>query len=157
MLHKTLVVMLSLVFVPSAQTATKSESLKEIVELMHIKETLAENAKQALVAQLGQAQNFLPKSIMGMVDSVAGILIQATKEDTVFQKKMMSIYNEYFTDQELKDFIIFLKSPTGQKLVQHQFEILMKANEIAQEWLKKIQPKMTELIMKKLFENNKIK
>jgi hypothetical protein len=151
MFIKTLFVIVSCALLSFGETSSKTKLLGDVIELMHVKETMVNDIKEILFARGGKGQQGLPNSVNDIVEGAGETLVQLLKEDTLLQSKLMSAYSQYFSDQDLQEIVKFLKTPTGQKVILHQADILMKTNEISQEWLKTIQPRITELIMKKLY------
>ncbi len=70
--------------------------------------------------------------------------------DNLINVHMVSIYDRYFSDEEIKDLIKFYKSPTGQKMINTMPDIqkdimTIMMNKHIPEFQEKIQEKMEEL------------
>ncbi len=54
------------------------------------------------------------------------------------------IYTQHFTEQELKDLLVFYKSPVGKKLVTEQPKIAEASLKFAQDWANKLSDEVVE-------------
>ncbi len=61
------------------------------------------------------------------------------------------MYEEIYTEEELKAAVGFYKTPIGQKFIKKQPEILRKSMEISQRQMATLMPKIQQL-MKEMME-----
>jgi len=72
---------------------------------------------------------------------------------TEITEEVALLYAQNFTEQELKDILVFYKSPTGQKLLDKQPNVIDSSMQFAQTWANKLSDevisKMREELKKK--------
>jgi uncharacterized protein len=110
----------------SSYSQTKPELIKELFKVMHQDSVIDKTFSAMIPAMLKQVQSEAK-------DSLAKARSQETIKATMpimrdIAKRMMDedmvvLYDKYFTESEIKDFIAFYKTPSGQKLVKTQPEI----------------------------------
>jgi len=132
--------------------SNKSKLTLELLNLMHFKETMIDGAKQVITSQIMKDHPAPSDSLNELIDVATQSLIQLVNEDTILQPKILDLYDSFFNESELIEFVAFLRKPVGQKMIKHQIDILMKTNSISQEWFQNVQPKMTELLTKNLLK-----
>ena len=113
-------------------------------------------AAKELIAVTGATQLFNPL-IAGVVEQAKVLYLQqnpdlakdlndiAAKMRTDLQPRFSELTDEVaklyatsFTEQELKDIVVFYKSPAGQKLLQAQPAVIDKSMRFAQNWANKL-------------------
>ncbi len=70
-----------------------------------------------------------------------------TENDTLI-KKMIPIYNKYFTHEQIREIIKFYQSPGGKKLIEVMPDVTRESWGVVGEWWQKI----SERVQQKLFQ-----
>lgn len=105
---------------------TKMESVKELFHLMQTDSLMDKTFKSMIPAMFKQMTSQVKDSaalarskelLTYTLESTKGIVKKMLNED------MVLLYDKYFTENEINDFIAFYKSPSGQKLIQVQPDI----------------------------------
>ena len=153
-----IVIILGLLFSVSFGNPTKkTEYINELFDLMNFNETIIEGAKKAMVSDAINKYSVVPDSIQTIIDLSIESLSELLKNDVELKNDLLEIYTKYFDEEELKDFITFLKSKAGKKMMLHQVDILMETNKISEEWFQGIQSKLFEMLNDKMKHQNKMK
>lgn len=111
---------------------------------------------QKLVAVTGTINLFNPL-VAGVIEQAKLLFLQqdpslgkdlnevAAKLRTDLMPRLSELFNEVakyyatdFTEQELKDILVFYQSPTGKKLLDRQPQIVDHSMKFAQEWANKL-------------------
>lgn len=173
----TLVLILSpLVITVNAQEEISSEKKALIKELLEITET-KKTYENIIDMVLLQCQNDYPRRITQMLhdakvpeDKQGEIQKQLLESGLRFSKRFRelyperlnfqrimepiycSLYNKYFTEDELRDLIIFYKSATGKKSINIMPQLMQESMQKSNESLN---PKIIELVNEILQEEKK--
>ncbi len=111
-----IILLLSLLSVSYSQAQTKQESIKQLFKLMKT-DSLYDKMMESIVPTIMQQSSkdaSDPEAAATMkkaIDAMKPIMNKMLNED------MVAIYDKYFTESEIKDYIAFYKSPSGQKFV----------------------------------------
>ncbi len=111
-----IILLLSLLSVSYSQAQTKQESIKQLFKLMKT-DSLYDKMMESIVPTIMQQSSkdaSDPEAAATMkkaIDAMKPIMNKMLNED------MVAIYDTYFTESEIKDYIAFYKSPSGQKFV----------------------------------------
>lgn len=107
----------------SAYSQTKQESIKELFKCMNQDSMTDEMLNAIIPAMVNQMKNqFSPEdssfyeSFQEMMKSVAESTRVMTKQ--MIDGEMIELYDKYFSEAEINDFLTFYKSPSGQKFVK---------------------------------------
>jgi len=121
---------------------------------MNFNATIIDGAKKAMVSDAINKYSVVPDSIQRIIDLSIESLSELLKNDVVLKNKFLEMYANYFDESELKDYITFLKSKAGKKMMLHQVDILMETNKISEEWFRGIRSELLEMLNNKM-ENQK--
>ena len=111
-----IILLLSLLSVSYSQAQTKQESIKQLFKLMKT-DSLYDKMMESIVPTIMQQSSkdaSDPEAAATMkkaIDAMKPIMNKMLNED------MVAIYDKYFTESEIKVYIAFYKSPSGQKFV----------------------------------------
>ena len=111
-----IILLLSLLSVSYSHAQTKQESIKQLFKLMKT-DSLYDKMMESIVPTIMQQSSkdaSDPEAAATMkkaIDAMKPIMNKMLNED------MVAIYDKYFTESEIKDYIAFYKSPSGQKFV----------------------------------------
>ncbi len=148
-----LIILLALLTYSQTYSQSKTDDIKELFKLMqteqiidHSMTNMANAIQQQVKGQIPDENKF--KEYMGYVMSEAG---KVTKQ--MVYSDMVNIYDKNFSQQEIKDYISFYKTPSGQKMitmqpiVQKEF-IQVMSNEYMPELQAKFKAKLAEMNQK---------
>ena len=68
----------------------------------------------------------------------AALRTEFTPRQTEILNEVARLYASHFTEQELKDALVFYKSPLGKKLIEEEPKILDQSMTFGQEWANKL-------------------
>lgn len=133
---------------------TKQESIKELFHIMKNDSMMNKMLDSMVPTMAGQMQSEMKDSVTrARSTDIMNISMQAVKG---FIPQMMDdmalIYDKYFTEKEIKDFIVFYKSPSGQKYLNLSPEIM---KEFMGTMMKKYMPEMKKTMKDKIEELKK--
>lgn len=133
---------------------TKQESIKQLFHLMQT-DTLIDKMFSSMIPQLLNQQQ------MQITDSVSRVAFQTKMNSTMLIAKdiskklinedMVILYDKYFSQAEINDFVAFYKSPSGQKMIKLTPDI---QKDLMTVMMQKYLPEMQKSIMAQ-FENKK--
>lgn len=112
----SVILFLSLLSVTYSQAQTKQESIKQLFKLMKtdsLYDKMMESIVPTIMQQAGKdaSDPEVAATMKKALDAMKPIMNKMLNED------MVAIYDKYFTESEIKDYIVFYKSPSGQKFV----------------------------------------
>ena len=116
----------SVFFLSGTFAQTKQESIKELIHIMR-NDSLMNKTIDAMIPSMVNQMQSEKKDSTGNVRTmeVAKIAMESAKEAMPkMMDDMTSTYDKYFTEQEIKDFITFYKSPSGQKYINVMPEMM---------------------------------
>lgn len=133
---------------------TKQESIKELFHIMKNDSMMNKMLDSMVPTMVGQMQSEIKDSVARAKSTdIMNISMQAVKG---FIPQMMDdmalIYDKYFTEKEIKDFIVFYKSPSGQKYLNLSPEIM---KEFMGTMMQKYMPEMKKTMKDKIEELKK--
>jgi len=119
-------VILVLVFIlpllMNSYSQTKKESIKELFIVMQQDSIMDKMFNSMIPALMNQMQSEVPSDSTAKVRSneFMNSLIEVTKDISkkLLDDDMVVLYDKYFTQNEIKDYITFYKSPSGQKFIK---------------------------------------
>ncbi len=104
-----------------SQAQSKADDINELLKLVHTEQT-AEKTSESLMKMI--------KGQLGKIDSVkyAAYLDYCLQESKAMAKKIVDtdmpvIYDKLFTQDEIKEYLKFYKTPAGQKMLSSQGDI----------------------------------
>ncbi len=133
---------------------TKQESIKELMHLMKTDSMMTKMIDQMMPVMLNQMQSQMKDSTAkAQSQEIMDIAKRTVVEMT---PKIMSqttlIYDKYYTESEIKDFITFYKTPTGQKSINTMPEMM---KDMMGNMMKNTIPDMAKEIAAKMLELKK--
>ena len=99
---------------------TKQESIKELFHAMQTDTLMDKMFSSMIPGMLKQMQNQMTDSVSRarseeMMTSVMQTMKEITKK--LINEDMVGIYDKYFTQNEINDYISFYKTPSGKKFI----------------------------------------
>ena len=98
---------------------TKQDAIKELFSLMKT-DSLIDKTFNAIVPAITQQMKAKdPKVDQKKLDDVFKASMDAAKEmsKSMINTDLVVLYDKYFTEQEIKDFTAFYRTPAGQKMI----------------------------------------
>ena len=99
----------------------------------------------------------IPEQILSMIEQQAPALPESVKVEiqAMFSEeallslmdRMVPIYAQYYTQQDMDDLIAFYDTPLGKKLSTVQPQITLESMSVAQQWAAEIGQKVAAKIM----------
>lgn len=148
-------ILISIILVITTFTAysqTKRESIRELIHLMQTDSMMEKTYKsivQTLMKQISTETN--DSSKLAITNEFMNSMMLSGKE---ISKKFMDediagLYEKYYTENEIKDIIVFYKSPTGQKLIEIMPEMQKEIMTIMmQKFLPEMKKNVIEMVTK---------
>lgn len=107
----------------NSYSQTKQESIKELFHLMQQDSLMDKMFASMVPTMINQMQSQSPiKDSTARVRSneMMNSTMQTVKEITkrIINEDVVLLYDKYFSESEINDFIAFYKSPSGQKLLK---------------------------------------
>jgi uncharacterized protein len=106
---------------------TKAENIRTLLNLtksaqmgQKIMDEMVGSYRKALPSVPAAFWDTLSKDLSGDLDRLSGLLIP--------------VYDRHFTNNEIKDLIVFYKTPTGTKLLTEQVGIMQESLSIGELW-----------------------
>jgi hypothetical protein len=122
-----------------AAVSSHEQAARELYELMGGK-NLAQTASMAVVAQLQSNPEMAPYK-----DVLESWVHKVYSGDTI-DKQMVQLYVETYSENELRQIIVFYKTPVGQKVLSKMPEIMQKGMTIGQTLAQEHMPELREAL-----------
>ncbi|WP_395062946.1 DUF2059 domain-containing protein [Flavobacterium sp.] len=115
-----------------SKKATTTVSTSVISEEDYKKEVLKVVDKSAIGSQLSMIKD----QVIGQIpaDKQAAFLVDFDASLTDLKEKLVPVYMEAFTKEEIKAMNVFYSSPVGKKMDEKAAELNTKSQEIAKTW-----------------------
>lgn len=135
---------------------TKQESIKELLKIMKQDSIMDKVFSSTITSMINQTKSqFSTKDSLANVrkNEIMNYTMQAVKDISkkILDEDIVIIYDKYFTQSQINDYITFYKSPSGQKLINATPYI---TKDIMTAMMQKYMPEIQETIKKK-FEDTK--
>lgn len=107
------------VFITNCNSQTKQESIRELFNIMHQESMVDKMFSSMIPSMMSQMKSQTPAK-----DSLANERMKTSLQNVknitkkMLNEDMVEIYDKYFTQSEINDYIAFYKSPSGQKFIQ---------------------------------------
>ncbi|SHE93459.1 hypothetical protein SAMN04487965_0981 [Microbulbifer donghaiensis] len=122
-------------------TEQKEKDIKELLVQMgnsEMAEELANSMVSIAISQEKQRHPDLPKKVEHILSKIIyDVVIEHAPE---LDEMTIPLYDKYYTHQEIKDLIIFFKTPTGKKYASVLTPMMQDIMPVAQAWARKIAP-----------------
>ena len=106
----------------NSYSQTKQESIKELFHLMQQDSIMDKMFNSVIPSIMNQMQSRMPIDSTAKVHSneMLNFIMQTAKDISkkMIDEDMVVLYDKYFTQDEIKDFVTFYKSPSGQKFIK---------------------------------------
>lgn len=131
----------------AAEPDTHREAAREIYHLTSPRETFISNFCEVFKIQLKQlAEQGIEESKIDQIQKASATYAEAIVDDPEFEKRMVSIYVETFTEPEIQELIRFYRTPTGKKALLKMPELFQKGGKVGQELAEKHQPEFQKAV-----------
>ncbi|MEI7503134.1 MAG: DUF2059 domain-containing protein [Paludibacter sp.] len=140
----------------NANARTKQEAVKELIHVMKNDSMINKMIDAMVPAMATQMQSEMKDSTAkARSEEVMKIAMETVKDLSPKLTDMMaSIYEKYYTEKEINDFLVFYKSPTGQKSINIMPQIM---KEMMGEMMKSYIPEMQKTLKARIGEFSKSK
>ena len=107
----------------------KADNIKRLMNAMQM-EKMVDNTMQAMknamkqqvtMQMQGEQREQAKEAMESLMDFVSTETSAITKK--MFEEDLPSVYEKYFTEEEVNDLILFYESPTGKKLLEQTPEM----------------------------------
>jgi len=128
---------------------TKQESIKELIHIMKNDSMINKTIDAMVPSMVNQMQSQLKDSTARArsVEIMKAAMESAKELAPKITEEMVVIYDKYFTEKEISDFIVFYKSPSGQKYISVMPEIM---KDLMGDMMKNYIPEMQKSLKAKL-------
>lgn len=145
-MKKTLfLLLLSISVFTNGYSRTKQEAVKELIHVMKNDSMINKMIDAMVPAMATQMQSEMKDSTAkARSGEVMKIAMETVKELSPKLTDMMAaIYEKYYTEKEINDFLVFYKSPTGQKSISIMPQIM---KEMMDDMMKNYIPEMQKTL-----------
>jgi len=113
-----LLIVINVLFISKSPSQTKHDNIKELIVVMKV-DSLARSAlRQAIILQINR-RNFAKKDSNAIIEFGNSFKTEEQKTaDKLIYTDILEFYDSNFTNDELKDLIVFYKSSAGQKALK---------------------------------------
>ena len=146
-----LIIVGSIMFAPvlNAQGNTRGKLAEELLVLIKVKENIErafDMIKQMQMGQLKQLniQEMDSEKFASSQEKIMDVIAKEMNWENL-KADYIKIYAETFTEEELKGFIAFYKTPVGKKFIEKQPELMQKSMQISQKQMRTLMPKIQKL------------
>jgi len=156
-MKKTLfLLLLSISVFTNGYSRTKQEAVKELIHVMKNDSMINKMIDAMIPAMATQMQSEMKDSTAkARSEEVMKIAMKTVKELSPKLTDMMtSIYEKYYTESEINDFLVFYKSPTGQKSINIMPQIM---KEMMDDMMKNYIPEMQKTLKARIGDAFKTK
>jgi hypothetical protein len=140
-----------------ACSQTKQESIKELFKCMNQDSMTDKMLNSMIPIMMNQMKNqFSPEdtslntSFQDMMKSIAESTRAMTKQ--MIDGEMIDLYDKYFNETEINDFLAFYKSPSGQKFIKVTPDLM---NDLMIVMMQKYMPEIQKSIKSKIEDSLK--
>lgn len=144
--------LLAVAFTTNSFSQDKTSDLKELFALMKAESSIDTQMEYMLETLKQQVGGFFQgDDAQAKIDEYLKFVTEETKEMSIqmINNDMVSLYDEAFTDKEIKELIKFYKTPIGQKLVEKTPVI---TGQISNIMMTKYMPEFQQKLVEKLTE-----
>ena len=139
------------VFMTTSFSQTKQESIKELFKVMQQDSMMDKMFSSMIPSMMNQMKSQFPikDSLMNVrSNEMMKSTMQTVKDITkkMLDEDMVGIYDKYFTQSEINDYIAFYKSPSGQKFIKVTPDI---SKDIMMVMMQKYMPEIQKTIKEK--------
>ncbi|PJJ48109.1 DUF2059 domain-containing protein [Hymenobacter chitinivorans] len=127
-----------------AISAKQQQAAEELLQVMHMEENTNKSIDQMVTMQVQQRPD------MKAVEPELRTFMTKHMSWATLKDDMVQLYATEFTEKDLRSLTAFYKSPTGQKLLDKQPELLRATMRLGQERLQQNIPELQQLIEKKM-------
>ncbi|HJV77010.1 MAG TPA: DUF2059 domain-containing protein [Paludibacter sp.] len=138
----------------NSYSQTKQESIKQLFHLMQTDSLLDKMFSSMIPQILNQQQMQITDSVSrAAFDTKMGSVMLIAKDISkkLLNEDMVVLYDKYFNQAEINDFVNFYKTPSGQKMISMTPDI---QKDLMNVMMQKYMPEMQKSIMAQ-FENKK--
>ncbi len=124
---------LMLLISSSLLTATEggSQAAQDLINIIHVEKTIDESI-DAVLLMLRQASPDTDKH----ENEIKNFLQKYMKPENM-RKEVIKLYDDLFTEEELREIIAFYQTKTGQKTLEQMPEIMKRSMQISQDLMMK--------------------
>jgi uncharacterized protein len=118
--------LLSVCYFTGAFAQSKQESIKELIHILRNDSMMNKTMDAMIPTMINQMQSQMKDSTAkARSTEIAKMAMESAKEALPkMMDQMTASYDKYFTEQDIKDFITFYKSPAGQKYISVMPEMM---------------------------------
>lgn len=103
---------------------SKQESIKELIHILK-NDSMVNKTVDAMIPAMVNQMQMKDSTAKARTMEIAKMAMESAKEALPkIMDQMTASYDKYFTEQDIKDFITFYKSPAGQKYISVMPEMM---------------------------------
>jgi hypothetical protein len=150
-----LLIVAGLVCAVAAAPDSHREAARELYRMMSPRETFISGFSTVFKAQLEQmAKMGIEDSKIKRIEKASVAFAEKIADDPELEKRMVSIYVEAFSEQEIQELIRFYRTPIGRKALRKLPELFQKGAQVGQELALKHQPQFQKEVQSILGEDS---
>ncbi len=138
---------------PGADAPPTDESIREVFKETHLRGLMGsalEQVKPNISAQLerelaGKPLNEKQRQIIEESSQQRVALMQQALDWELLEPKLIAAYREAFTQHDIDQMLVFYRSPTGQKAISRQPQIMQQVGQFTMERVTAITPQLQQL------------
>jgi len=114
----------SVCFFSGVFAQSKQESIKELIHILK-NDSMMNKTMDAMIPAMVNQMQLKDSTAKARSMEIATMAMESAKETLPkMMDQMTASYDKYFTEQEIKDFITFYKTPAGQKYISVMPEMM---------------------------------
>lgn len=138
---------------------TKQESIKELIHLMQT-DSMVEKTFAAIVPTIMTqfSKEYQDSTMIATRTQHMNSILTLSKKmfNKILNEDVVALYDKFYTENEIKDIIVFYKSPTGKKLIEKMPEMEKEIMGIVmQKFMPEMKKNIQEMAQKKKNETTK--
>ena len=114
----------SMCFFSGVFAQSKQESIKELIHILR-NDSMINKTIDGMISTMVNQMQMKDSTAKARSTEIATMAMESAKEALPkMMDQMTASYDKYFTEQDIKDFITFYKSPVGQKYINVMPEMM---------------------------------
>jgi uncharacterized protein len=138
----------------AAPDLQKTEDIKKLLTMtgsLKIGAQFAGALSTQMTSLIKKVQPAIPDSVIVIMNEELKLLVdEAMTEKSGLVESFCSIYDRYYTRDEIKKLIAFYQTPIGKKTIEVLPSIMQESMAVGQAWGQSIAPVLVERLMKRM-------
>lgn len=138
----------------AAEPDSHREAAREMYQIMSSREAFLSSFTEVFKIQLDQlAKQGIEDGKIKQIEKASATFAETIADDPEFEKRMVSIYVEAFSEPELQELVRFYRTPIGKKALRKMPELMQKGAKVGQDLAEKHRPEFQKAVQSILGED----